>query len=44
MDDIFESLPNLFVDKMQKMMKLHARIMAEFLQVNVWNKENQKSN
>ena len=41
MDDIFESLANLFVDKMvKKRMKLHVQIVDQLSKFNLWNKDN----
>ena len=43
MDDIFESLPKLFDDKMQKLwMKSQKQIVVQLSKFNVWNKENKK--
>ena len=41
MDDIFESLPKLFVDSMlEKWMNYHLQIVAQLSKVNVRNKDN----
>ena len=42
-DKIFESLPNLFVDKMLKFfINAHIQIAAYLSKGNVWNKDNQQ--
>ena len=38
MDDIFELLPNLFVDKCNKRMESYVQIVAKLSNVNVWDK------
>ena len=42
MDDVFEPLPELFVDRIKKNMKSRVQIVAQLSKVNLWNKENKK--
>ena len=41
MDDIFESFPKLFFDRIQKCMNLHIQIVAQLSKFYVRKKENQ---